>query len=290
LTGQHLIAGYWVDGGALFQSTPASGVSMPMKSTRSDQLTAIGNSETCLPAARLQRSSVTVIIATVVNGFSTGVEVAVSMVHGNSAVCAPGLLPKHPNCIAAGRFSRIKTAHAGDQNKRVAYLPKRLLNCPLNATLLYETNLEMKLMINHTRVAVVAALFCTGATAALGQTPCQMTNPDRLAGFSALNAMVFLDLPDPITTRATATLESSFVDQLISEDIRGFSKTWCEIGLHTMVIDFEVPVEDDAIKSILTRGVYVWDTTTEPIGWRIESLGERPVCARGDDPFAALCP
>jgi hypothetical protein len=148
----------------------------------------------------------------------------------------------------------------------------------------------MKLMINHIRLAVFTALFCTGATATLAQTPCQMTTPDRLAGFSTLDAMMLVDLPDPIATRATATLESSFVDQMISEEIRGFSKTWCEIGLQTMVVDFDVPVEDDAIKSILTRGVYVWDTTMEPIGWRIDGLGERPVCARGDDPFAALCP
>lgn len=144
--------------------------------------------------------------------------------------------------------------------------------------------------MNASRLAVFAALLCIVATTTTAQTLCHMTKPDRLAGFSSLDAMMFVDLPDPIATRATATVESSFVDQIISEEISGFSKTWCEIGLQTMVVDFEIPVEDDAVKSILTRAVYIWDTQMEPVGWRLDALGERPVCARGDDPFAQICP
>ncbi|MDO6591216.1 MULTISPECIES: hypothetical protein [Rhodobacterales] len=144
--------------------------------------------------------------------------------------------------------------------------------------------------MNTSRLAAFAAFLCMAATTAAAQAPCHLTTPDRLAGFSSLDAMIFVDLPDPIATRATSTVESSFVDQVISEEISAFSKTWCEIGLQTMVVDFEVPVEDDAVKSILTRAVYIWDTQMDPVGWRLDAIGERQLCARGNDPFAEICP
>ncbi|MCG3268315.1 hypothetical protein [Yoonia sp. I 8.24] len=144
--------------------------------------------------------------------------------------------------------------------------------------------------MNRSRLAAFAAFLCMAATVAAAQSPCHLTKPDRLAGFSSLDAMMFVDLPDPIATRATSTVESSFVDQVTREEISAFSKTWCEIGLQTMVVDFEVPVEDDAVKSILTRAVYIWDTQMDPVGWRLDALGERQLCARGDDPFAEICP
>lgn len=137
----------------------------------------------------------------------------------------------------------------------------------------------------------LAATICLcSATMASAAMTCAISKPDMLAGFTPLDPLAFLDLPDPFATRATAALEDSFVDQLVREDIRSFTKAWCEIGLQTMVVEFDVPVEDDAIVSILTRAIYIWDAQADPAGWRIDVLGERSVCARGTDPFAAICP
>ena len=150
-----------------------------------------------------------------------------------------------------------------------------------------------KRLENHVPLSIKALItiagLCTGATSVVAN-PCVVSKPDLMAGFTPKDAFVFLDLPDRYAARATATLEGSFVDRVIAEEIRSFSKSWCQIGLQTMILDFDTPVEDDAIGSVLTRAVYVWDTQSDPVGWRIDQLGDRNVCARGDDPFAAICP
>ncbi|MEL6690679.1 MAG: hypothetical protein AAFP28_10200 [Pseudomonadota bacterium] len=119
---------------------------------------------------------------------------------------------------------------------------------------------------------------------------CSLSKPDILDGFAPLDPLMFVDLPDQDTVRVTAALEQSFVDAAIANGLRGLTKTYCHIGIQDMVVDFSQPVEDDAIRAILTRAVYVWDVTGDPVGWRLDALGERPICARGDDPLAPVCP
>lgn len=114
--------------------------------------------------------------------------------------------------------------------------------------------------------------------------------PDPLAGFTALDAGQYMDLPDGDTVRATSAIETSLVNDIITGQIGSFTKTWCQIGVQRMIVDFAVPVEDDAIRAIVTRAIYVWDASFEPAGWRMDQLAERGICARGDDPFAPLCP
>lgn len=137
-------------------------------------------------------------------------------------------------------------------------------------------------------IFTLALLFSSGAS--VQATPCQYERTNPFAGFTELDALQYLDLPDPDTTRATQVLEAHFVGQVVAKEIMSFSKSWCAINLQSMIVDFEVPVQDDAIRSILTRAYYIWNSTEEPAGWQIKTLGERFVCARGEDPFAPLCP
>lgn len=121
-------------------------------------------------------------------------------------------------------------------------------------------------------------------------TACILEAADPLDGFTPLDPAIYLDLPDPEMVRATAAIENSILTRMISDGRAGLTKTFCDIGIQDMVIDFSEPVEDDAILAVLTRAVFIWDSSDEPVGWRLDRLGERPLCARGDDPFAAICP
>ena len=119
---------------------------------------------------------------------------------------------------------------------------------------------------------------------------CAEFSIDPLSGFVELDALRYLDLPDPETTRATSVIESSFVDRVVAGEISGFTKRWCQIGITQFVLDFEVPVEDDAVAAQVTRAVYEWNAQEDPVGWQIIAMGERFRCARGDDPFEEVCP
>jgi hypothetical protein len=113
---------------------------------------------------------------------------------------------------------------------------------------------------------------------------------DPLGGFTPLDATAYLDLPDSDVVRVTSPIETAITNEILAENIRSASKTWCQIGIQRMIVDFEVPVEDDAISAMITRAIYVWNAQDDPVGWQISHLAERPRCARGDDPFAKLCP
>ena len=119
---------------------------------------------------------------------------------------------------------------------------------------------------------------------------CNSEAIDVLDGFDLLNPEMFLDLPDPDTVRATASIEQSLVSEMISNPSASITKTYCDIGIQSMVVDFSQLVEDDAVIAILKRAVFIWDSSGDPIGWRLERLGERLLCARGNDPFAPICP
>lgn len=128
------------------------------------------------------------------------------------------------------------------------------------------------------------------ASQAVGAELCMNIKPEPLAGFSALDPTLYADLPDPDPMTAAFGLELTLVNRLVAGEISGLTKTYCQISVLQTVIDFSYPVEDDAFTDWITRAVFVWDSSDEPIGWRLEQLGERGRCARGDNPFAPLCP
>lgn len=140
------------------------------------------------------------------------------------------------------------------------------------------------------RVFVFALTLLFSSNTAVYAASCQYERTNPFAGFKELDTVRYLDLPDPETTRATQVLEDHFVRQVVANEIMSFSKSWCAINIQDMIVDFEVPVEDDTIRSVLTRAHFIWNSAEEPAGWQIKALGERLICARGDDPFAPLCP
>ncbi|MBU2936357.1 MULTISPECIES: hypothetical protein [Pacificibacter] len=113
---------------------------------------------------------------------------------------------------------------------------------------------------------------------------------DPLDGFTPLDATAYLDLPDSNVVRVTSPIETAITNEIVAGNVSRASKTWCQISIQRMIVDFEVPVEDDAISAMITRAIYIWNAQDDPVGWQISQLAERPRCARGDDPFAALCP
>lgn len=119
---------------------------------------------------------------------------------------------------------------------------------------------------------------------------CAEYRPDPLATFTTLDSTLYLDLPNPDPIAAAFPLELTLVTDLIKGDHRHVTKTYCQIGVQRMIIDFTVPVEDDAVSDWVTRAVYIWNSADAPVGWQLDQLGERGRCARGDDPFAPICP
>ena len=132
-------------------------------------------------------------------------------------------------------------------------------------------------------------MLLTAPTAAL-TAGCSPYGVDPLEAFQLGDALEYVDLPDAETTRATSAVEAGFVAAMVAEEIPGFAKTWCEIGISRAVVDFDVPVEDDAIGAKVTRAVYIWDAGADGPGWRLDQIGTRLVCAQGPDPYAEFCP
>ena len=103
--------------------------------------------------------------------------------------------------------------------------------------------------------------------------------------------LIYLDIADPEAARVSLPLESDLLRQQIAGESPGpTQKLYCDIGLFDLHLRFVVPVEDDAILAIVTEAKYVWDPEQDPAGWMLNSLKRQPACARGDEPFADLCP
>ncbi|MEM8536678.1 MAG: hypothetical protein AAGF56_02330 [Pseudomonadota bacterium] len=119
---------------------------------------------------------------------------------------------------------------------------------------------------------------------------CLPSGIDPLEGFEPIDPLLYVDLPDPDFIRVTGPVETSLFTPTIGQEGLGPAKRYCQIGIQRMVVDFDVPVLDDAVAAMVTRVVYLWDTSGDMIGWRVDAVGERPRCARGDDPWAVLCP
>lgn len=143
--------------------------------------------------------------------------------------------------------------------------------------------------INSPIAALVLGLSLFPASAN-GSNLCPPFKPEALAGFTKGDALEYADLPDADTVRATSTLETVLINKHINQGAGPIVKHWCQIGVQRMIVDFEVPVEDDSVSFEITRGVYVWDTSFDVAGWRIDQIGTRFRCARGDNPFAKNCP
>lgn len=111
---------------------------------------------------------------------------------------------------------------------------------------------------------------------------CAGEQPFGLGGFTSIPAEAWIDVPDIDTVRVTSTIERWFSDRMSSGEIGApLLKGYCQTGVSRLVVDYQHPVEDDAISAIVYRSIYRWNSEADPAGWQIESFGERPLCARG---------
>ena len=121
-------------------------------------------------------------------------------------------------------------------------------------------------------------------------TPCAVIMDRPLAGFTEQDALAFADLPDVDIVRVTSPFETYLTAKLIRGDIfPPLIKTYCQIGLTQMIVDYNHSIEDDAISAITYRAIYRWAAEADYPGWQIERLGERKHCARGRDQETNLC-
>ncbi len=103
--------------------------------------------------------------------------------------------------------------------------------------------------------------------------------------------LLYLDLPDPIASRVIEPLTADLLRaQINGEAPPPLQTLFCEVGMFEMIVRAVQPAEDDAIAAIVTEAVYAWRPDAEPAGWQLSALRRHPLCARGDDPFAPLCP
>lgn len=119
---------------------------------------------------------------------------------------------------------------------------------------------------------------------------CAGEQPFGLDGFTSISSEAWIDLPDTDTVRATSTIERWFSDRMINREIGApLLKGYCQTGVSRLVVDYQHPVEDDAISAIVYRSIYRWNSEADPVGWQIESFGERPLCARGKVEGGSRC-
>lgn len=129
-----------------------------------------------------------------------------------------------------------------------------------------------------------ASLFLCAATA--------MAEP-RCAPFEAADALplTWLDRPDPVASRVAAPIEDALLaEQIAGERLAPLTKLYCRTGMFEMTVRFVQPLRDDSLAGLVTEAVYAWHPDGDPPGWQLSALRRQPVCARGDAPFAPLCP
>lgn len=115
----------------------------------------------------------------------------------------------------------------------------------------------------------------------------------RCAPFGSSEELPLSDLvrADPVASRATAPIEDDLLAEQIADDHAGpLTKIYCRIGMFEMTVRFLQPLRDDSLAAIVTEAVYTWRDEADPPGWQLSALRRRPLCARGDAPFAPLCP
>lgn len=103
--------------------------------------------------------------------------------------------------------------------------------------------------------------------------------------------LIYLDRPDPIAARVIEPVAvDKLQDQIDGNHPAPLQTVYCNVGMFQMTVRFVQPVEDDAVRAVVTEAVYAWRVEDEPAGWQLSALRKQPLCARGDEPFAALCP
>jgi len=103
--------------------------------------------------------------------------------------------------------------------------------------------------------------------------------------------LAYLDRPDPIASRVAASIEDALLaDQISGERPAPLVKLYCRIGMTQMAVRFVQPLRDDSLAAMVTEAIYDWRPEAEPPGWQLSALHRQPLCARGDKPFAPLCP
>jgi len=111
-----------------------------------------------------------------------------------------------------------------------------------------------------------------------------------LDGFQQGDPNEFIEAPDRDLIRATTPVEIDLTAKLVREDIRPpLRKSYCKMGIQTMVVDYDYPVEDDAVSSVTQRTVYGWRADERGIGWQIDAVGTRLNCFRGRAPETGHC-
>lgn len=111
-----------------------------------------------------------------------------------------------------------------------------------------------------------------------------------LSGFEHGDPYAVIEAPDMDLVRASLPVEIELTARLAREEIRPpLTKTYCKLGIRTLVIDYDYPVEDDAVSSVTQRTVYGWSADDRGTGWQIEALGTRMNCLRGHDPDTGTC-
>lgn len=155
-------------------------------------------------------------------------------------------------------------------------------NSPLNFTVVTAVALLCALSAQSTAETAERALVSTlkSNTPTTIQT-CSVNQPSTLDDYQRLDHEQYLDLPDPIISRATAPLEESFTTKLVQGSIAApLSKTFCQISVTRLVVDVTYATLDDAISHTTTRAIYRWVASNDLAGWQIAELGEKFHCAR----------
>lgn len=137
------------------------------------------------------------------------------------------------------------------------------------------------------RAAIVSAslCLCLCAAAAIAEPRCM---PFEAAETLPLT---WLDRPDAVASRVTAPIEEALLaKQIAAEYPAPLTKLSCRIGMVEMVVRFVQPLRADSLAGIVTEAVYAWRPESDPPGWQLSALRRQPLCARGDAPFAPLCP
>jgi hypothetical protein len=121
-------------------------------------------------------------------------------------------------------------------------------------------------------------------------SPCAHNVVPTLDGYEVLNHEEFLDVPDPIISRATSAVEEFLVLKLAREEMIGpLTKTYCQIGVGRLVVDMTYPLEDDSVGHESIRSIYRWLADGEFVGWQISEHGRIYLCARGRDTVSGRC-
>jgi hypothetical protein len=103
--------------------------------------------------------------------------------------------------------------------------------------------------------------------------------------------LIYLDRPDPVITSVIEPVAADMLqDQINGDHPAPLQTVYCDVGMFQMTVRFVQPVEDDAVGAVVTEAVYAWRVDDEPAGWQLSALRRQLLCARGDEPFAALCP